>query len=434
MRVLPHCVRGAKYNDFKHTALDILTDGVITHGHPRALVGALAYGYALWYVLRLSETLNFGELVEQTIKNVKCWSELLPINGRWSDWRTTVDSHTDYGGTWNETVNEMLELLNKVRDGINAGVLARDDEVLRTLGALNIKTNGAGTITSAAAIYFASRYAASPHEGLTCSASAIGADTDTVSSMTSAILGALSGGSWLKKISSQLQDRQYIEHLGKKLAGSFEVAAEYVSKPMRKADMQKALKMLMQLKPQEQVVLPNSLVVTVQFGPGTYSKEGTSERMRLTTDDGLTLFIREASSKATRRPPSVLPQKPVNEDATKKIGELFNIGISLNVRDLEKSLVFYESILGLRVSGVTAKTVRFDNNFALREGELSLLPDRSITLFVNVSNVVAWHKKLMAVAGIKVGKIIDRGNTKSFECYDPDGYAVEIYERQSSGS
>jgi ADP-ribosylglycohydrolase/catechol 2,3-dioxygenase-like lactoylglutathione lyase family enzyme len=437
MRILPHCVRGARSDDFRHTALDILTDGVITHGHPRALIGALAYGYALWYVLRLSETLNFGELVEQTIQNVKSWGELQPIDSRWADWRTNVDGYTDYSRAWSETINEMLELLHKVRDGINAGALARDDDVLHALGALNAKTNGAGTVTAAAAIYFASRYAASPLEGLTCSASAIGTDTDTVSSMTSAMLGALSGGSWLKKISSQLQDRLYIEHLAKKIASSSNVVVENASKPIRRTDLQKLIKMLVQREVSEPVTLPNDLLVTatssIPFGFSIQSKELLSERWRLTTEDGLTLLVQGASPKTTNRVASVQPQEQIKKNAPKEIGEVFSIGISLNVRSLERSRVFYESTLGLAVSGVTAKTIRFGNNFALRRGELSLLPDRSITLFVNVSDVHVWHKKLMAVSGIEVSEIIDRGNTKSFECLDPDGYPVEIYERQSSG-
>lgn len=51
MRVLPHAIMGYKL-DFGHTAHNILLDCIATHGHPQALVGALAYGYALWYALR----------------------------------------------------------------------------------------------------------------------------------------------------------------------------------------------------------------------------------------------------------------------------------------------------------------------------------------------------------------------------------------------
>lgn len=57
MRVLPHAIMGYKL-DFGHTAHNILLDGIATHGHPLALVGALAYGYALWYALRQGSLAN----------------------------------------------------------------------------------------------------------------------------------------------------------------------------------------------------------------------------------------------------------------------------------------------------------------------------------------------------------------------------------------
>ena len=57
MRVLPHAIMGYKL-DFGHVAHNILLDGIATHGHPQALVGALAYGYALWYALRQGSLAN----------------------------------------------------------------------------------------------------------------------------------------------------------------------------------------------------------------------------------------------------------------------------------------------------------------------------------------------------------------------------------------
>lgn len=57
MRVLPHAIMGYKL-DFGYTAHNILLDGIATHGHPLALVGALAYGYALWYALRQRSVAN----------------------------------------------------------------------------------------------------------------------------------------------------------------------------------------------------------------------------------------------------------------------------------------------------------------------------------------------------------------------------------------
>lgn len=68
MRVLPHAIMGYKL-DFGHTAHNILLDGIATHGHPQALVGALAYGYALWYALRQ------GSLANHTLLSIPSGNE-----------------------------------------------------------------------------------------------------------------------------------------------------------------------------------------------------------------------------------------------------------------------------------------------------------------------------------------------------------------------
>lgn len=65
MRVLPHAIMGYKL-DFGHTAHNILLDGIATHGHPQALVGALAYCYALLYALRQGSLANHTLLSAQS--------------------------------------------------------------------------------------------------------------------------------------------------------------------------------------------------------------------------------------------------------------------------------------------------------------------------------------------------------------------------------
>lgn len=70
MRVLPHAIMGYKL-DFGHTAHNILLDGIATHGHPQALVGALAYGYALWYALRQ------GSLANHTLRSAPSANEAI---------------------------------------------------------------------------------------------------------------------------------------------------------------------------------------------------------------------------------------------------------------------------------------------------------------------------------------------------------------------
>ncbi len=65
MRIAPHCLLGFSDPDFGRIAKNVFVDGVLTHGHPTGLVGALAFAYALWTALRKTGTLEYGQLVEE---------------------------------------------------------------------------------------------------------------------------------------------------------------------------------------------------------------------------------------------------------------------------------------------------------------------------------------------------------------------------------
>ena len=149
MRVLPHALRGWNSEDFSATGKAVVQSGITTHGHPVALVGALAYTYAVWLALRRETVLEYGGLIDQVAADVGAWSVLpseLP-----EDWREAADDETDgeYGGRWTETVAAMVELLTVARGGIDEGALSVDRETLDQLGAFEKAISGAGTVATA---------------------------------------------------------------------------------------------------------------------------------------------------------------------------------------------------------------------------------------------------------------------------------------------
>ena len=76
MRILPHVLFDADISEFAPLAQNIMLDGIVTHGHPRALVGALAYGYALWKSIRRTDRLGFGEIIEDLLGNATEWDSI----------------------------------------------------------------------------------------------------------------------------------------------------------------------------------------------------------------------------------------------------------------------------------------------------------------------------------------------------------------------
>lgn len=428
MRVLPHCVAGISCESFEPIARDILTDGVTTHGHPRALVGALAYGYALWYALRLNNTLGFGELLAATISNVTVWGQQQSIVDRWHDWATCANRSADYAAVWHETVAETLDLLKSADEAIQAGALSLDNEVLDAIGARNSKVSGAGTVSAVAAIYFSSRYAASPLEGVRRAASAVGADTDTVASMTGALLGALSDTGWLSKYIDTLQDSLYIE----KLASSMSTGADIQplgSKPVKKRDLVELSSALSAAISLNGARLPNGLTVdkisAVEFG----NSKIYQSYWNIFTTDGLKLFVKmprifSVPGKAIKHLEDSEAEHAAIEDHIEEANAV--VGLSLVVSNLDNSLTFYQDILGLTVSGRSGKVLRFGEHLAFKEEPKFAEGIKPVTIYLRVKGLDKLRERLIKFNYPNLSEVADNQKRRSFTCIDPDGYVVEI--------
>ncbi len=218
MRVLPHAVYFACDQEPNRLLHDVALDAVATHGHPRAIVGALVYAYAAWLLLRTQETVKFGDLLEHVVRGKKHWSAL-PTSDNGGGWMAAANQTYDGSAAqvWNKSVAEMSLLLDLVRRGLEQGALANDAEVLERLGCFGPE-KGAGTISAAAALYGCARYAAQPTQAVLAMAFARGADTDTLAALSGGLVGSLAGNEWLPAEWTLVQDNIYIRELAHSLA------------------------------------------------------------------------------------------------------------------------------------------------------------------------------------------------------------------------
>jgi ADP-ribosylglycohydrolase len=168
MRILPHCLLDATETNFEKIAKNIVANGVTTHGHPRALVGALAYGFAVWIALRETNTLQYGAIIEEVLSKVNSWSLLPDLSDICPSWENSALQTTggQYHESWKVTIKEMLQLLGLAREGMKQGALSVEREVLTKLGCFDKSIKGSGTVSAAAAIFLASRFAANPFHGM----------------------------------------------------------------------------------------------------------------------------------------------------------------------------------------------------------------------------------------------------------------------------
>ena len=291
MRVLPHALFLAGQDDPAVLVHDVVRDGVATHGHPRALVGATACAYAAWSLVRRNRTLGFGELLDLLIEEHRGWGAFPDMERGGEAWSAAAARVLDepYERLWERTVDEMRQLLEHARNGIRAGALADDRAVLDDLGCFG-RSKGAGTVTAAGAAYLAARHAAQPAQGVLRAAFELGADTDTLAAVTGGLLGCLAGDEWLPGAWRDVQDAAYIRCLAGRVArGPSGAEKQPVETPVAPQSILTDLSR----NGGEEVVLGESTRVqaTALPGPKPLSKSITVRAWRLTTCEGQTLYV-----------------------------------------------------------------------------------------------------------------------------------------------
>lgn len=206
MRILPHVIAAAKTPNTTKLMMDVIKDTLITHGHPRAFLGATCYAYALDYLLRKETVLEYGELVTAAIDGQSDWGAKLnpDVFGKWL---SIAQQHHEYDffTEWEQTRTRMVRQLEFIRVSLKKGLILDDTKVLTELECFG-KANGAGDVAALAAIYLASRYANNPALGIKVPAFSFGADTDTIASITGGLLGMLSGTNWIPTEWKAVQD------------------------------------------------------------------------------------------------------------------------------------------------------------------------------------------------------------------------------------
>ena len=206
MRILPHIIASAKTPNTTKLMIEVIKDTLITHGHPRAFLGANCYAYALDYLLRKETVLEYGELVTAVIDGQKDWGANLNPNV-FGKWINSAQQHCEYDffAEWKSTRDRMIRQLELIRVSLKKGLILDDTKVLPDLECFG-KANGAGDVAALAAIYLASRYANNPSLGIKIPAFLFGADTDTIASMTGGLLGMLNGLDWIPTEWKAVQD------------------------------------------------------------------------------------------------------------------------------------------------------------------------------------------------------------------------------------
>lgn len=445
MRVIPHAVYWAADDEPTNLLRDVITDGAATHGHPRALVGAAAYAYAAWWLLRSQRTMGFGELVSILLDSASTWG-ILPAEAQTKNgWISTAnDVVRDYEKAWHQVVDEMRGLLVRVRDGLAAGSLADDDEVLHALGTFGAE-KGAGTVSAAAAIYLTARYAAQPIQGVLRAAFALGADTDTIAAMTGGLLGALAGSDWIPREWFSVQDCEYLRQIANKLAARVSPQESEPARHISTKDLEDFVARLLVGVPGDMDFGGTRRVRVIDFClPVSASRTVIVQSWHLHASDGQTLYVTKLGRKskdqaaAALEKPAEMPSKSAPARAERHL-EALAVGVKLSVSNIVASTHFYEEVLVLAATKKTPKFVSFgsvslvDGHYAVELSGGAVKLDASVgrnRIEIHVVDLDAIHARLVQHRVTVVQPItVTPWGERSLHCLDPDGNIVELVER-----
>ena len=446
MRIMPHVLLGAHSSDFQDVARNIVANGIISHGHPRALVGALAYGYALWRSFQQVGTLEYGDLINLTLEGQKSWGSLPVIDDICPTWLEVAHKTfaNGYESAWRSTVDEVLSSLETSRKAIKQGALAIDHEALERIGCFDPKVNGAGTVTAAAVIFLTSRYAADPVHGILEAAFAPGADTDTLASMTGALLGAVRGREWLGEYSEQVQDSEYFSAIAEQIAQAGKVSSQQERTQIvgiKKVDLDAVISKLMKSHEGDTIILPDSREAKI-LGSQKHTSGSTLDVIswKLTTGDGQTLYVKRITRKPRQRELAPTDRARVTSPSPQGSIQLVRSWVKLPVTNFEKSRLFYRDVIGLKVQLESASKVRFEQAIELipqtyahdlfgtmGNSEKSPPKWRAIVLLETRTLESAYQRIKEFGAKIQT-PMTEKSGRRFFRCLDPDENILELLE------
>jgi ADP-ribosylglycohydrolase len=217
MRILPIAL--ANFGEIDKIKEEIFANSIVTHGHPRAIIGALLYGYAIDTILKYQPEhfsyeiflTELGKDIHQKLSipfiqkaNFQSWEKEWNRNAK-------IPFKEQYQMILDETQKYLRDIYRALTNKID------DKRVLKTLGCYNSDTKGSGTSTVVAGIYFCCKYHNEPIKGIEQAANSIGADTDSIAAFAGGLIGSLHGTSIIPDRFKSIQDSEYLESIAVRL-------------------------------------------------------------------------------------------------------------------------------------------------------------------------------------------------------------------------
>jgi ADP-ribosylglycohydrolase len=217
MRILPIAL--ANFGEIDKTKEEIFANSIITHGHPRAIIGAMLYGYAIDTILKFRpEHFTYEAFLTELGKDIHNKLSIPFIQkASFSSWekewnsKSKVPFKEQYQTILDETQQYLREVYKSLTNKIEV------EKALRTLGCYSSETKGSGTSTVIAGIFLCCKYHKEPIKGIEQAVNSIGTDTDSIAAFAGGLIGSLHGTSIIPERFKSIQDSVYLENIAVRL-------------------------------------------------------------------------------------------------------------------------------------------------------------------------------------------------------------------------
>jgi ADP-ribosylglycohydrolase len=217
MRILPIAL--ANFGEIDKIKEEIFANSIVTHGHPRAIIGAMLYGYAIDTILKFRpEHFTYEAFLTELGRDIHQKLSIPFIQkASFSSWEKEWNSNAKipFKEQYQTILDETQQYLRDVYKSLSNKI--EDEKALRTLGCYNSDTKGSGTSTVIAGIFLCCKYHKEPIKGIEQAVNSIGTDTDSIAAFAGGLIGSLHGTSIIPDRFKSIQDSDYLENIAIRL-------------------------------------------------------------------------------------------------------------------------------------------------------------------------------------------------------------------------
>lgn len=213
MRNLPIAL--ASYSDMSRLVRDSFFNAVVSHGHPRAILGTILIGLAVRDALSEPDS-PVTNAIESLRTGLDGSERVLSSDQRVVRWVKSWADHAkgpreSFWASFNQTLQETHRNLGAIPDFIERPV----EDYYHFVGALSPETKGSGVATTCVAVFLSHKFRDAPFEALVAAANQLGSDTDSIAAFVGGLTGARVGKEAVPgHLWERVQDRDYLAKIG----------------------------------------------------------------------------------------------------------------------------------------------------------------------------------------------------------------------------